>query len=130
MVQVSVGVHAAQCFALIVAIASQPYAVSVLPEWLLALGNGSVSLKGIVLLLGVGAALWIVGLCSYNQVTTGRSRASSTAATSCADTREVAGGGGSAGLPFLAWSVGDAIVTGLTHTFGGFITGDSGIVSR
>jgi len=112
----------------VVAIASQPYAISVLPEWLLALGNGSVSLKGIVLLLGVGAALWIVGVCSYNQVTTGRSRASSSC-RSCADTRDAVGSGGSAGLAFSAWSVGDAIVTGLTHTFGGFLTGDSGIVS-
>lgn len=102
MVQVSVGVHAAQCFALIVAIAAQPYAVTVLPEWLLALGNGSVSLKGIVLLLGVGAALWIVGLCSYNIVTTGRSRASSSPGGSCIDTQEFAAIGAVAVMAFAA----------------------------
>lgn len=99
MIQVSVGVHAAQCFAIILAIASQPLAATVLPEWLLSLGNGSVSLKGIVLLLGVGAVLWIVGLWAHNQITTGRSRGASTSC-SCQDLLEHVGGGASSGLTF------------------------------
>lgn len=114
MLQVAVGVLAAQVFAVILANAAQPLAVSVLPEWLLALGLGALALKGVVLLLGLGAVLWIVGLWAHNQITTGRSRVAGSAC-SCQDVAEHAAGGALSGLTFAGWSSAEAIITGLLH---------------
>lgn len=114
MMQVSVGVLAAQMFAIILANAAQPLASSVLPEWLCLLGSNTVALKGAVVLSGCGAVLWIVGLWAYNQITTGRSRGVATAC-SCQDSWEHACSAALGVLSFAAWAVAEVILAGLSH---------------